>query len=133
MKDNQGKKHYVHVERKNHLRAKAICKSMNGKLAEPKSESDYKNLIYLAKLSNVQVFWIGITDIVQEGHFTYESDGNEIVWEDWDLGEPNNGRIGTFWFWKWSNEDCVESVLIEGRGRWTDQSCDVHRSFICEM
>ena len=40
MKDNQGKKHYVHVGRKNHLRAKAICKSMNGKLAEPKSESD---------------------------------------------------------------------------------------------
>ena len=95
---------------------------MNGKLAEPKSESDYKNLVYLAKLSNVQVFWIGITDKVQEGHFTYESDGKEIVWKDWDFGEPNNGRIGTFWHWIWSNEDCVEIVLFEGRGRWTDQS-----------
>ena len=58
---------------------------MNGKLAEPKSESDYKNLVYLAKLSNVQVFWIGITDKVQEGHFTYHTETECDIWAKRDI------------------------------------------------
>ena len=102
-------------------------------MVEPKSESDYNNLVYLAKRKGVTNFWIGISDKAKEGHFTYESDGKAIGWKNWDSGEPNNGRRGIFWSWTWSNEDCVESVLIRGKGKWNDESCDVHRSFVCEM
>ena len=117
------KRYRLHVGRKNHARAKAYCKSKKGKLAEPKSASDYNAIVALAKRRSVRSFWIGIHDKTKEGRFTYESDGKPIVWKNWNTGEPNN----------MSNEDCVESVLKGSKGKWNDCRCNRRRSFVCEM
>ena len=109
------------IGKKNHLEAKATCQSIGGKLFEPKSEKVYKEVSTLAKIKGISKFWMGIHDISNEGQFTYDSDGKDVVWTNWHGGEPNDWGKG---------EDCVRSVR---RGnKWNDSPCNDKYSFICE-
>ena len=113
------------IGKKNHLEAKATCQSIGGKLFEPKSEKVYKEVSTLAKIKGISKFWMGIHDISNEGQFTYDSDGKDVVWTNWYSGEPNDFGKG---------EDCVRS----GHGhrgkqkKWNDSPCNDKYSFICE-
>ena len=81
------------------------CKSLGGKLFEPKSASVNKAVLAFARTKGIPIgrgIWIGIHDKTNEGKFTYESDGKPIVWKKWNSGEPNN----------MFSEDCVESLLL---------------------
>ena len=113
------------IGKKNHLEAKATCQSIGGKLFEPKSEKVYNEVSTLAKIKGISKFWMGIHDISNEGQFTYDSDGKDVVWTNWYSGEPNDFGKG---------EDCVRS----GHGhrgkqkKWNDSPCNDKYSFICE-
>ena len=65
-------------------------------------------------------FWIGLTDLENEGWFTW-IDGTELDYEDWRNGEPNDYGFG---------EDCAE---IDSRGGWDDNSCSERQAYICEV
>ena len=67
---------------------------------------------------------MGIHDISNEGQFTYDSDGKDIVWTNWHKGEPNDFGKG---------EDCVRSGHgHRGVNKWNDSPCNDKYSFICE-
>ena len=69
---------------------------------------------------NSQSVWVGLSDINQEGSWTWV-DGIAGINIYWHQGEPNNheGR----------NEDCGE---IRENDRMNDESCSTGRYAICE-
>ena len=119
-----GHAYHFDNEKKSHSEAKATCQSIGGKLFEPKSEKAYNEVIALAKAKGISNFWLGIHDISNEGKFIYDSDGKDLVWTNWNTGEPNNWRNG---------EDCVRSDdRSAGKYKWNDDKCDSKYSIICE-
>ena len=117
-----GHAYHFDNEKKSHSEAKATCQSIGGKLFEPKSEKDYNEVGVLAETKGIGKFWLGIHDISNEGKFTYDSDGKDLVWTNWRQGEPND----------WGNgEDCTRSDHGHG-GEWNDDNCDSKYSIICE-
>ena len=62
-----------------------------------------------------------MNDRDEEGVFTWQ-DGNPLVYEAWNEGEPNNFN---------SNEDCVEVLL--SNALWNDARCRDEKSFICSF
>ena len=94
-------------------------------LVEPKSEEENAKITALAKDKDVEIFWIGINDITNEGVFTYDSDGKNISWTNWDSGEPNNYK---------DKEDCTQ-IRWKNSGKWNDVRCadSYHmNSFVCK-
>ncbi|XP_038078743.1 echinoidin-like [Patiria miniata] len=65
-------------------------------------------------------YWIGCSDIEQEGHFRW-SDGSDVSYEGWWPGEPNN--VG--------EEDCTEN-LFQFSGKWNDVRCMNENNFVCK-
>ena len=119
-----GDDYHFDIEKKSHSEAKATCQSIGGKLFEPKSEKDYDCVSALAKTKGISKFWLGIHDISNEGQFTYDSDGKDVVWTNWHSGEPNDFGKG---------EDCTRSGHgHEGVNKWNDSPCDSKFSIICE-
>ena len=63
-------------------------------------------------------------DKIQEGDFTYASDGKPIEYTNWNPNEPRTGVLGV-------SEDCV--ILKKSYGfKWNDAVCSLNMSFICE-
>ncbi|XP_062599603.1 perlucin-like [Saccostrea cucullata] len=64
-------------------------------------------------------FWIGATDIDNEGTFTWNRHTN-VTFSNWRNNQPNN----------WGgNQHCVE---ICRNGFWNDLNCNTNSAFICE-
>jgi len=68
-------------------------------------------------------FWIGGSDRQKEGTFVWEKTGKQLVFADWQTGEPNNCCGG---------QDCM---WIDDRYKfkWDDGFCDRQANFICQM
>jgi hypothetical protein len=102
-----------------------------GRLFEPKDPVT-ADRIYLKAFGNksasVKSFWLGIHDMSDEGHFTYDSN-NEIVppaFQRWNDGEPNN--------WGHGGEDCVEVKKFDHwKYLWNDLECSASEVYaLCE-
>ena len=66
--------------------------------------------------------WIGGTDAVTEGTFTW-TDGTAWSFTKWmNANQPNNGGTD-------GNQDCV---IIREDGTWDDVDCATQRSYVCE-
>ena len=115
-----GHAYHFDNEKKSHSEAKATCQSIGGKLFEPTCEKVYNEVSALAKTKGISNFWLGIHDISNEGKFVYDSDGKDLVWTNWNSGEPND--------WK-KKEDCTMSDKLK---KWNDVNCDWKYSIICE-
>nr|XP_006824949.1 PREDICTED: von Willebrand factor-like [Saccoglossus kowalevskii] len=108
----------------NWYEARDRCEAMVGwQLAQPKSQFQMDEIM---KLYVAGFYWLGITDLVNEGTFTYYS--NEIpidgIYTNWDVdsGEPNNEN---------GIEDCTEIWKLNGL--WNDVNCLLVRSHaFCE-
>ncbi|KAK7492115.1 hypothetical protein BaRGS_00016589, partial [Batillaria attramentaria] len=101
------------------------CNAQGGILAEPKTadaNNFLKNYIQTTISSYYWSRWLGITDVAQEGKWVYVSDGSEVVFTDWDAGEPNNG--GNF------GEDCA--TFNGHNSMWNDLSCTSYIRYICQ-
>jgi hypothetical protein len=71
-------------------------------------------------LANVD-HWVGITDIIVENRWVYDSSMTPIQNNNWGPHEPD-GRRG---------ENCV--VISRGyHGKYADVDCHTTRGFICE-
>ncbi|TRY77121.1 hypothetical protein TCAL_05677 [Tigriopus californicus] len=84
-------------------------------------EPEYATLLAKATERNIELFWLGATDIGNEGLFTW-SDGTPMVFTRWNRKEPNNHN---------GNEHCVE-VRTSSRV-WNDSSCEKKRRVICQL
>ncbi|CAG2220195.1 unnamed protein product [Mytilus edulis] len=76
---------------------------------------------FRARSSHGQI-WIGLNDLVREGHFTWVGDNSSVGFSNWLSGEPNNHNGG---------EDCG-AIQTNGRSTWNDNSCSHKTGYICE-
>ncbi len=69
------------------------CKYKGGHLAEILDENDQLeiNLFLIEKDPTSQNgFWIGLSDLVDEGHWIWMASGLPVQYKNWEGGEPNN-------------------------------------------
>ncbi|XP_074089089.1 mannose-binding protein C [Macrotis lagotis] len=113
-----GKKLFVtNGERINFDRVKVLCEQLSGTIATPKNGEENTAIQKLAKDTPA---FLGITDKVKEGQFTYLT-GERISYTNWRRNEPNDHGSG---------EDCV---LMNTDGTWNDISCTSSWLVVCEI
>uniref|UniRef100_A0A8C3T258 C-type lectin domain-containing protein n=1 Tax=Chelydra serpentina TaxID=8475 RepID=A0A8C3T258_CHESE len=98
---------------------KQRCSQAGGQLASPRNAAENAAIQQIVVLYNKSVF-LGINDIQTEGRFKYLN-GENIVYSNWQTGEPNNDN---------GVEDCVE---LYSSGKWNDKSCGERRLIVCEF
>ena len=103
-----------------HANAKTKCEELNGRLAEPRTDAQFKAVQFLDSLS--LQFWLGGEDPHQNRTFVYLSDGEEIKSPSpyWGQNEPNNRR---------NREFC----LAYRNSGFNDLYCGSMRPFVCEF
>ena len=58
-------------------------------------------------------FWIGLSDVVTEGIYVWNSTGNTTTYTNWGSGQPNNTN---------GSEHCTLANMSED-GQWHDVTC----------
>ncbi|TSL68242.1 Tetranectin-like protein [Bagarius yarrelli] len=119
------KKCYLVVEQPKHYHeANEDCIAQGGTLATPRNLRENNELRDYAKLSSPgnTDFWIGVTDIVKEGHYV-DVNSIPITYFNWDQTkkEPTGGK----------RESCAV-LSISAQGKWHDEVCRTERRYICE-
>ncbi|KAK7489962.1 hypothetical protein BaRGS_00018827, partial [Batillaria attramentaria] len=75
-------------------------------------------------ICSITGYWFGASDETTEGTFQRLSDGEDIDFTDWKLGQPNGGV----------NENCAEIRFAEDfDGQWNDRDCEENNLFFCEF
>ncbi|XP_076090052.1 lectin BRA-3-like [Mytilus galloprovincialis] len=72
-----------------------------------------------------QPVWIGGTDRLIEGHWTWDNSTNPeplITKFYWGSNQPNN----------YNNQDCLAYYKLAGVYSWADEHCNTKYPFICE-
>ncbi|XP_022331274.2 C-type lectin domain family 17, member A-like [Crassostrea virginica] len=102
--------------------ASTFCQSFGAKLAEPQTSADIAFLSgEIQAFGGPSDYWVGITDLMVENQFVYDSSITPIHGHNWGPNEPNGHR----------GENCV---IISGyfHGKYADVDCHSTRKFICE-
>ena len=67
--------------------------------------------------------WVGLSDTVHEGKWTWV-DGTDLAGADfWKTGEPNDSDDG---------EDCAEAARSGRNKGWNDVPCSTKLPWVCE-
>ncbi|XP_060796421.1 tetranectin-like protein [Neoarius graeffei] len=119
------KKCYLVIEKPTHYHeANEDCIAQGGTLATPRSLRENNDLRDYAKLSSpgTKDFWIGVTDIVQEGQYV-DVNSMPITYFNWDRSkkEPTGGK----------RQSCAV-LSIPAQGKWHDEVCRTEKRYICE-
>ena len=144
----QGKCFYFERQYMNWEGARDNCKQKGGKLFEPKSVAEMKQIALIAYgVSGIYYTfaWIGITDIASEGTFVYDSNGQSITFNNGNIPgpiEPSNPLWGYQGRVKPISNDCVALITgaahmcqtCQDMGKMLDLACSYKscRS-ICEL
>ncbi|KAM6038293.1 C-type lectin domain family 4 member G-like isoform 2-T2 [Chlamydotis macqueenii] len=100
------------------LDARDYCASFNAHLAIVDTEQENEFLANHA--TENRVFWLGLTDMHNEGHWQWVDD-RSLSLSFWNQGEPNNvGEQG---------ENCA---IVYSNGGWNDIGCSNPEAWICE-
>ena len=124
-------------EKKTVVEALAFCNSIESKLFEPKDLPSNAFVTTEAKARGLTQFWIGIRDVQTEGTFRYDSNAEQITWNNWNSGQPNNEggedcTIVTVTQYSNSNGNGKIDVNSSEAGQWWDTKCDFQKAFVCE-
>ena len=96
---------------------------MNGRLAEPRTQQQFDAIFEFSSQSNV--FWLGGTDLLQEGLWLWNSDNSTIdLTVFWNENEPNNLLNN-----RPNGENCLE---FRDQGL-NDEPCERPRPYVCEF
>ncbi|XP_063997729.1 C-type lectin domain family 17, member A-like [Pogoniulus pusillus] len=110
--------YYFSTTTKPWLQAKDFCAELGAHLVVVESEQENKFLAN--QVMQNRVFWLGLADTHQEGHWQWLG-GASLSLSFWDRGEPNNaGQQG---------EDCA---TLLSSGFWNDVSCASSAAWVCE-
>ncbi|XP_040202225.1 hepatic lectin-like isoform X2 [Rana temporaria] len=99
----------------NWTNAEKMCLNRESHLVIVNSESEQT---FLHKNYNKKNYWIGLTDVDNEGTFQW-IDGTEVSYTSWRDREPNGG----------TKENCAN--LYKDR-KWNDYDCNINNHAICE-
>ena len=64
-----------------------VCHSHGGHLPEPRDVTENQFLDSLG----TEMFTLGMTDLLVEGQWVWDSDGSPVTWAGWIFSEPNGG------------------------------------------
>ena len=96
--------------------AKAFCQSKGAILPEPRTQA-MRTLMRQSE-DFPEFFYLGLTDIANEGQFVWETDNSPVSDFDWEEGYPKGREY----------YDCVKS----GTTGWRDRKCSVYYSIVCQ-
>ena len=77
----------------------------------------FNKLIYNYRVGDVDGIWIGYNDQENEGSFVWPNGITNSSYENFKIGEPNNGRHG----------NCIIMYTA-----WNDHFCDRAEYFFCQ-
>ncbi|XP_055530926.1 lectin subunit alpha-like [Wyeomyia smithii] len=117
--------------RANWHKANEFCTTLGMVFVSMKSQVEHNELIRFVekmdKFSNATRFWIGASDLAEEGTYTWVSSGQLLTFSNWADNEPNNENHA---------EHCIEIILniyVNRVWQWNDNECRNPREyFICE-
>ena len=66
-------------------------------------------------------FWLGITDLKEQGTYRYDSNAEEVVDGMWSSLQPAGDE-----------HDCVGYWIRNNPGKWYDNKCSWSKMSICE-
>ena len=66
-------------------------------------------------------FWLGITDLKDQGTYRYDSNDEEVIDGMWGVLQPEGDE-----------HDCVGYFLRNSPGKWFDNKCYFRNMSICE-
>ncbi|XP_044290159.1 C-type lectin domain family 3 member A [Varanus komodoensis] len=119
------KKCYLASESSKHFHeANEECIAKGGTLAIPRDSDETNALRDYSKKSlptSATDFWLGITDMVNEGKFV-DVNGMVLSYFNWDRLQPNGGK----------RENCV-LFSQSANGKWVDEVCRTVKRYICEF
>ncbi|XP_062533501.1 C-type lectin 37Da-like [Armigeres subalbatus] len=116
----------------NWFKANEFCNSLQMRLVVIKSQADNDAVAQYVqttdKFSEVSCgFWIGGSDLAEEGVFIWVATGERVTYANWKKDEPNNAG---------QNEDCIQLAYIPSANynwSWNDNPCaETSLYFICE-
>ncbi|VDI05066.1 Hypothetical predicted protein [Mytilus galloprovincialis] len=103
--------------------AQEDCKGRNSNLI--KIENDEENTWIVSSFLTaytIDRIWIGASDILNEGHWVWVSDGSNLTFSPWNYNEPNNSGTG--------GEDCA--VVKQTDMGWNDTPCGLINQYVCK-
>ncbi|XP_062614492.1 low affinity immunoglobulin epsilon Fc receptor-like [Saccostrea cucullata] len=89
-------------------------------ILEIRTPEEEKWIDFYLKIKGIRNIWIGLTVVVKENEFVYESDGQKPNYTNWRIGEPNNVK---------GSEHCTEKERSSG---WNDINCNRKFRFLCK-
>lgn len=82
-------------------------------IKEARIQGEIATFLSSANPSGGKLFWIGLTDLAQEGNYVWQ-DGTAATYFNWYSGEPNDAD---------GSSDCIH-IEYAGKGRqWDDAGC----------
>ncbi|XP_048371360.1 C-type lectin domain family 3 member A [Sphaerodactylus townsendi] len=118
------KKCYLASDSAKHFHeANEDCIAKGGTLAIPRDGDETNALRDYGKksLPGVADFWLGVTDMVNEGKFV-DVNGMVLAYFNWDRSQPSGGK----------RKNCV-SLSQSAQGKWADEVCRALKRYICEF
>ncbi|KAM8972468.1 hepatic lectin-like [Pelodytes ibericus] len=117
-----GSCYYLSLVRSNWMKARSTCVGKQSDLAVITSEEEQQFLMSEATGKKGQRFWIGLSDVEDEGKWTWvDGSDYENSYQHWKKGEPNDHQ---------SSEDCAHMLT---NGDWNDVHCVNEQYYaICE-
>nr|WCD23706.1 C-type lectin [Glycymeris yessoensis] len=107
----------------NQTDAENFCRTQAGYLAEPTVEgiNTFLKETLRQDSGSDENYWIGGTDLTEEGQWHWLHSGKCFSYTDWYAGEPNDLE----------GEDCNHfSAYFDYQ--WNDSDCSIKEFFICE-
>ncbi|XP_062622106.1 perlucin-like protein isoform X2 [Saccostrea cucullata] len=101
--------------------AGSTCTQLGSKLVEPKTMEEAWFLISHSQNLG-KSFWMGMSDLVEEGRWEYSSTHDRVTLDLWQPGEPNAH----------TEENCM-LMWQPFHGKWGDYFCNKMINFVCEI
>ena len=90
---------------------------MGARLVEINSEEENDQIVH--EINRIgfrnKHFWIGLTDLEEEGVWRFESNGSEPQYTNWHYNEPDNN----------TDADCVRLKKPTNQWKWGDFPCNL--------
>ncbi|XP_058675071.1 macrophage mannose receptor 1-like isoform X2 [Ammospiza caudacuta] len=100
--------------------ANTTCEGEEGYLATVESRYEQAYLTSLVGLRPEKYFWLGLSDVQDQGTFSW-ANGEAVSFTHWDAGMPGN------------NPGCVAMKTGTAAGLWDVLDCETKQKYICKQ